>query len=73
MPAHVESGEERFLIEWNRADDSVWYDIRAFSRPNDFLTRPGCPFVRRTQKRFGRDSTASMLKALGSGDGVMGG
>ena len=41
LPGHVESGEERFLIEWNRADDSVWYDILAFSRPNHFLTRLG--------------------------------
>ena len=47
LPGHVESGEERFLIEWNRADNSVWYDILAFSRPNHVLTRLGYPFVRR--------------------------
>ena len=34
LPGHVESGEERFLLEWDRADNSVWYDIFAFSRPN---------------------------------------
>jgi len=70
LPGHVESGEERFLIEWDRADDSVWYDIMAFSRPNHILTRLGYPVVRRTQKRFGRDSAASMLRAVASGDGV---
>jgi uncharacterized protein (UPF0548 family) len=64
LPGHVESGEERFLIEWNRGGNSVWYDILAFSRPNHFLTRIGYPMVRRTQKRFGRDSAASMLKAV---------
>ncbi|MHB1425257.1 MAG: DUF1990 family protein [Gemmataceae bacterium] len=64
LPGHVESGEERFLIEWDRGDDSVWYDILAFSRPNHFLTRLGYPMVRRTQKRFGHDSAASMLKAV---------
>jgi uncharacterized protein (UPF0548 family) len=64
LPGHVESGEERFLIEWNRGENSVWYDILAFSRPNHFLTRIGYPMVRRTQKRFGRDSAASMLKAV---------
>src|SRR6476620_5954507 len=32
LPDHVERGEERFLIEW-RPDDSVWYDILAFSQP----------------------------------------
>ena len=66
LPDHVEKGEERFLIEWNRADDSVWYDILAFSRPNHFLTRMGYPLVRRAQKRFGRDSAASMLRAVGA-------
>ena len=70
LPGHVESGEERFLIEWVRADDSVWYDILAFSRPNHILTRLGYPVVRRTQKRFGRDSAASMLRAIASSDGA---
>ena len=32
LPGHMESGEERFLIE-QLADGSVWYDIVAFSRP----------------------------------------
>ncbi len=68
LPGHVESGEERFLIEWNHADNSVCYDILAFSRPNHFLTRLGYPIVRRTQKRFGRDSGAAMLKAVSTGD-----
>lgn len=69
LPGHVESGEERFLVEWNQEDDSVWYDILAFSRPNHFLTRLGYPVVRRLQKRFGRDSAAAMLRAVGSGRG----
>ena len=66
LPGHAESGEERFLIEWNRADRSVWYDILAFSKPNHFLTRLGYPIVRRTQKRFARDSAAAMFKAVRS-------
>ena len=33
LPAHIERGEERFLIEWRQADDTVWYDILAFSQP----------------------------------------
>lgn len=64
LPGHVESGEERFLVEWDQGDNSVWYDILAFSRPNHFLTRYGYPVVRRLQKRFGRDSAASMLRAV---------
>ncbi len=64
LPGHVESGEERFLIEWDRGENSVWYDILAFSRPNHFLTRLGYLFVRRKQARFRRESAASMLKAV---------
>ena len=67
LPGHVESGEERFLIEWDRSNDGVWYDILAFSRPNHFSARLGYPVVRRLQKRFGRDSAASMRKAVGAG------
>jgi len=68
LPGDVERGEERFLIEWDRTDDSVWYDILAFSQPNHWLIRLGYPLVRRAQKRFARDSGASMLRAVGSGD-----
>jgi uncharacterized protein (UPF0548 family) len=62
LPGHVESGEERFMIEWNRDDNSVWYDILAFSRPRHFLAKIGYPMVRRLQKRFGRDSAAAMKR-----------
>lgn len=64
MPDHVETGEERFTIEWNRADDSVWYDILAFSRPRHVLARLGYPLVRRLQRRFARDSAATMQRAV---------
>lgn len=66
LPGHVESGEERFLIEWDRDTDKVCYDILAFSRPNHFLTRLGYPLIRRSQKRFGRDSAAAMFRAVNS-------
>jgi uncharacterized protein (UPF0548 family) len=64
LPDHAESGEERFLIDWDHADDSVWYDILAFSRPHHPLARLGYPFVRKTQKRFARESAAAMLRAV---------
>jgi len=64
LPGHVESGEERFLIEWNRDTGSVSYDILAFSKPNHLLTRLGYPVVRRLQKRFGRDSAAAVFRAV---------
>lgn len=60
LPDHVECGEERFLIEWSPIDDSVWYDILAFSRPRHPLVKLGSPVARRLQKRFARDSLATM-------------
>ena len=64
LPDHAECGEERFSIEWHANDDSVWYDILAFSRPN-LLARIGYPFTRRLQKKFARDSLAAMVRAAG--------
>ena len=61
LPGHVEAGEERFLIEWAE-NDSVWYDILAFSQPRHSLTKIGYPCVRRLQKRFGRESAAAMVR-----------
>jgi uncharacterized protein (UPF0548 family) len=69
---HVMRGEERFLVEWDGADESVWYSILAFSRPAHPMARIGYPLVRRTQKRFGRESTAAMLRAVGPGDEAVG-
>lgn len=60
LPAHDEQGEERFLIEWQREDDSVWYDILAFSRPASIWAKLGKPLVRMLQKRFGKDSKQSL-------------
>jgi uncharacterized protein (UPF0548 family) len=60
LPDHVERGEERFLIELSPLDDTVWYDILAFSQPRHPLVRLGSPVARRLQKRFARDSLAVM-------------
>jgi len=73
LPDHAGTGEERFLIEWDRADNSVWFDILAFSRPKHVLARLGYPLVRRTQKRFGRESAAAMQRAVRDGDAVQAG
>jgi uncharacterized protein (UPF0548 family) len=64
LPGHVEAGEERFLVEWDKSDDRVWYDILAFSRPRHILTRLGNRQVRRMQKRFARESAAAMMLAV---------
>ncbi len=67
LPDHVERGEERFRVEW-REDDSVWYDIHAFSRPKHPLARLGFPVTRRLQQRFVRDSLAVMVQAANTSD-----
>jgi uncharacterized protein (UPF0548 family) len=62
---HAECGEEQFSLEWHHSDDAVWYDILAFSRPNQLLSRVGYPYVRRLQKRFARGSMQAMVRAVG--------
>jgi uncharacterized protein (UPF0548 family) len=64
LPGHVEAGEERFLVEWDQASGEVRYDILAFSRPQQLLMWLGYPYMRRVQKRFGRESAAAMLRAV---------
>jgi uncharacterized protein (UPF0548 family) len=66
LPDHAGTGEERFLIEWDRASGEIWYDILAFSRPQRPLTRLGYPYMRRLQKKFGKDSAAAMSMAARS-------
>jgi uncharacterized protein (UPF0548 family) len=64
LPDHVERGEERFTVEWRKdEDDSVWYDIYAFSRPKHPLARLGFPLTRMLQQRFVRDSLRVMKAA----------
>ena len=64
LPAHVERGEERFTVEWHRADDSVFYEVFAFARPAHPLARVGPPFVRLVQRRFAAASLRAMVAAV---------
>ena len=43
LPSHAERDEESFGVEWSRQDDSVHYDVFAFSRPNHPLAWIGYP------------------------------
>jgi uncharacterized protein (UPF0548 family) len=60
---HAEIGEERFSVEWNHSDDSVWYDLRAFSRPGT-LAKFAYPFTRKLQREFGMESKKAMVRAV---------
>ena len=64
---HVEAGEERFSVEWNHDDGSVWYDLYAFSHPRHLMARAAYPLSRLLQKRFARESKAAMMRAVRNG------
>jgi uncharacterized protein (UPF0548 family) len=66
LPGHVESGEERFLLEWDRATDAVSFDILAFSRPRHLLVRLNRRRARAMQKRFAAESASAMQRAAAS-------
>jgi uncharacterized protein (UPF0548 family) len=61
---HAESGEERFSVERESRDDSVWYDLLAFSRPRAISAKAAFPLTRWLQHRFREDSKRAMLKAV---------
>jgi len=63
LPDHAEQGEERFTIEWKPDDDSVWYDLFAFSKPKQPIVKLGSPLARYLQKKFQRESLAAMVVA----------
>lgn len=60
---HAESGEERFTVDWNEGEDSVWYDLFAFSRPHAPLAAMAKPLARRLQRMFARESMSAMVRA----------
>ena len=65
LPDHVECGEERFMVEFHKQDESVWYDILAFSKPQHPLVKMTYPLARMLQKRFARDSMEQMRSLVG--------
>jgi uncharacterized protein (UPF0548 family) len=67
LPAHVESGEERFLIEWDRTTDRVYFDILAFSHPRNVLVRLNHRRARAMQKRFASEAAAAIKRAATTG------
>ena len=63
LPVHAEQGEERFSVELH-TDGTVWYDLRAFSRPRYWPARLAKPLARGLQRRFVRDSQAAMRQSV---------
>lgn len=52
LPGHVEAGEERFRVQWDRSTDVVTYELEAVSRPKLLLVWLVYPFARWLQARF---------------------
>jgi uncharacterized protein (UPF0548 family) len=50
-------------VEWCD-DDSVWYDVAAFSKPAGPLSTITYPFVRVFQRQFAKDSVKAMQQAM---------
>lgn len=61
LPGHVECGEELFMVE-KGPDGQVRYVVKAFSRPRIWVARLAYPLARIFQRKFVRDSKASMLR-----------
>ncbi len=59
LPGHPEQGEESFVVTIG-ANGAVRFDIRAFSRPGDLLTRLAGPLGRKMQSV----ATKGYLRAL---------
>jgi uncharacterized protein (UPF0548 family) len=64
LAEHMETGEERFVVSWNRSCDLVTYEIVAYSRPRHWLARLGGPAARAAQRRFRVDSAQAMRRAV---------
>lgn len=63
LPAHVASGEEKFLVEMDDSEN-VWYDVLAFSRPCSLAARVAYRTFRRSQKQFGIESGRAMQQQV---------
>ena len=68
LEGHMLAGEERFAVELLKDDDSVWYEVLAFSRPAHPLAYLSYPVVRLLQMRFARDSMHAVKAGMTMSD-----
>ncbi|KAF5842808.1 hypothetical protein DUNSADRAFT_4692 [Dunaliella salina] len=64
LKGHLLAGEESFAVEWDKEDDSVWYEVMTFSRPAHPVAMATYPLVRFYQRQYGKDSSTAMVKAI---------
>jgi len=68
LETHVESGEERFLIEWNISTNDVFFDILAFSQPQSWFTKVAYPVARYFQNCFASGALESLFNWVNATD-----
>lgn len=62
--SHLAAGEERFTIEHNHSDDSVWYEVYCFSKADHWMSKMAYPYFRMQQRRFRRLSAQAMQNEI---------
>mmetsp|Transcript_33021 Transcript_33021/g.43466 ORF Transcript_33021/g.43466 Transcript_33021/m.43466 type:complete len:252 (-) Transcript_33021:401-1156(-) len=67
IQGHLLSGEESFQVEWDKEDDSVWYDMLSFSRGSGPLGTVIVPFVRPIQRKFFKQQI-DIMKSICQGE-----
>jgi uncharacterized protein (UPF0548 family) len=63
LQGHSLAGEERFSLEWDRDDDSVYYDIFTISRPANPISVLTYPLVRYYQQQFRTESCSLVTQS----------
>lgn len=63
LQGHLLAGEERFSLELDE-NNQVWYEVVSFSKPADFLSFIGYPYVQLRQKYFAHQSVNAVKKHL---------
>jgi len=67
LGTHVERGEERFTLEWNKTSNDIIFDILAFSQPQSWFTKVAYPVARYFQNFFSQSSVQAMKEWLANG------
>ncbi|MFF3766501.1 DUF1990 family protein [Streptomyces sp. NPDC001922] len=65
LSGHPECGEESFTVTLD-ADDGVWFEVAAFSRPGTWYTRWGGPLTRLVQHAAARRYLRAVVAAVSS-------
>lgn len=66
LPGHAVRGEERFLVEWDRREGGVWYEILSFSQESHPIVGV-VGELRAAQTRFARESGGTMIRFMRQG------